>query len=131
MRVLPLMRKLRAAYAATTRWLPLQREIELPQRALHKLRLAHSSTEAGQDGELIQQLAGWLAHAPVGLMRHGYHPVDSSTCTVVLPTVVLPGLLHLLKCCHSQSPEQLEAKCVTVGDEVCTGLDEGRRKQRM
>ena len=50
---------------------------ELLQRALHKLRLAHSPAGAGQDGQLIQQLAGWLAHAPVGLMRQGYHPVHS------------------------------------------------------
>ena len=41
---------------------------ELPQRTFHELRLAHSSTEASQDGQLIQQLAGWLAQAPTGLM---------------------------------------------------------------
>ena len=69
---------------------------ELPQRALQKLRLAHSPTGAGQDGQLIQHLVGGLAHAPVGLMRQGYHPVHIGTCTVVIPVLlIIPDLFHV------------------------------------
>lgn len=41
---------------------------ELPQRTLHELRLDHRSARAGQDGQLIQQLIGWLAQATIGLV---------------------------------------------------------------